>query len=155
LRKGSLWCCAQLGSARPQHLRQLGDVGGDAPGLVLGEPFVDRAAVRLVVIVIKRQSAEPPEILADKRGTEIGFDYGADGAHTMMLVYNLPQAGAIFDRFLGVAGSAYFVGGLGMTTLTSADGHMVVVPIRSGLGLRLGANLGYLKFTERTTWNPF
>jgi hypothetical protein len=89
------------------------------------------------------------------QGPSLGFDYGADGARTMMLVYNLPQAGAIFDRFLGVAGSAYFIGGLGMTTLTSADGHMVVVPIRSGLGLRLGANLGYLKFTERPTWNPF
>jgi hypothetical protein len=89
------------------------------------------------------------------QGPSLGFDYGADGAHTMMLVYNLPQAGAIFDRFLGVAGSAYFIGSLGMTTLTSADGHTVVVPIRSGLGLRLGANLGYLKFTERPTWNPF
>jgi hypothetical protein len=89
------------------------------------------------------------------QGPSLGFDYGADGARTMMLVYNLPQAGAIFDRFLGVAGSAYFIGGLGMTTLTSADGHIVVVPIRSGLGLRLGANLGYLKFTGRPTWNPF
>ena len=89
------------------------------------------------------------------QGPSLGFDYGADGAHTMMLVYNLPQPGAIFDRFLGVAGSAYFVGGLGMTTLSSADGHMVVVPIRSGLGLRLGVNLGYLKFTESPTWNPF
>ena len=89
------------------------------------------------------------------QGPSLGFDYGADGAQTMMLVYNLPQAGAIFDRFLGVAGSAYFIGGFGMTTLTSADGHTVVVPIRSGLGLRLGANLGYLKFTERPTWNPF
>jgi hypothetical protein len=89
------------------------------------------------------------------QGPSLGFDYGADGAQTMMLVYNLPQAGAIFDRFLGVAGSAYFIGGLGMTTLTSADGHTVLVPIRSGLGLRLGANLGYLKFTERPTWNPF
>jgi hypothetical protein len=67
------------------------------------------------------------------QGPSLGFDYGADGAHTMMLVYHLPQPGAIFDRFLGVAGSAYFVGGLGMTTLSSADGHMVVVPIRSGL----------------------
>jgi hypothetical protein len=73
----------------------------------------------------------------------------------MMLVYNLPQVGAIFDRFLGVAGSAYLVGGLGMTTLTSADGNIVLMPIRSGVGLRLGANLGYLKFTERPTWNPF
>jgi hypothetical protein len=89
------------------------------------------------------------------QGPSLGFDAGADGARTMMLVYNLPQTEAIFDRFGGVAGSAYFVGGLGMTALTSGDGHMVVVPIRSGLGLRLGANVGYLKFTERATWNPF
>jgi hypothetical protein len=71
----------------------------------------------------------------------------------MMLVYNLPRTEAIFDRFGGIAGSAYFVGGFGMTALTGND--IVVVPIRSGLGLRLGANLGYLKFTERPTWNPF
>ena len=89
------------------------------------------------------------------QGPSLGFDAGADGARTMMLVYNMPQTEAIFDRFGGVAGAAYFVGGLGMTALTSGDGHMVVVPIRSGLGLRLGANVGYLKFTERATWNPF
>jgi hypothetical protein len=89
------------------------------------------------------------------QGPSLGIDYGADGARTMMLVYNLPQTDAIFDRFGGVAGSAYFVAGLGMTELSSADGHMVVVPIRSGLGLRLGANFGYLKFTESPTWNPF
>jgi hypothetical protein len=71
----------------------------------------------------------------------------------MMLVYNLPATGAVYQRFGGVAGSAYFVGGLGMTVL-SANG-MVVVPIRSGMGLRLGANIGYLKFTPEPTWNPF
>jgi len=49
LRKGSLWCCAQLGSARPQQLGQLGDVGGDAPGLVAGEQLRSRAAARLFV----------------------------------------------------------------------------------------------------------
>ena len=87
------------------------------------------------------------------QGPSLGFDAGADGARTMMLVYNLPRTEAIFDRFGGIAGSAYFVGGLGMTALMGND--IVVVPIRSGLGLRLGANLGYLKFTERPTWNPF
>jgi hypothetical protein len=87
------------------------------------------------------------------QGPSLGFDAGADGARTMMLVYNLPRTEAIFDRFGGIAGSAYFVGGLGMTALTGND--VVVVPIRSGLGLRLGANVGYLKFTERATWNPF
>ena len=87
------------------------------------------------------------------QGPSLGFDAGADGARTMMLVYNLPRTEAIFERFGGIAGSAYFVGGLGMTALTAND--IVVVPIRSGVGLRLGANLGYLKFTTRPTWNPF
>ena len=87
------------------------------------------------------------------QGPSLGFDAGADGARTMMLVYNLPRTEAIFDRFGGIDGSAYFVGGLGMTALTAND--IVVVPIRSGVGLRLGANLGYLKFTTRPTWNPF
>jgi hypothetical protein len=87
------------------------------------------------------------------QGPTLGFDAGADGARTMMLVYNLPRTEAIFERFGGIAGSAYFIGGLGMTALTSND--IVVVPIRSGVGLRLGANLGYLKFTPQPTWNPF
>jgi hypothetical protein len=86
-------------------------------------------------------------------GPSFGFDFGADGARTMMLVYSLPQTGAIFNRFGGVNGSAYLVGGFGMTALTG--NHMVVVPIRSGIGLRLGANLGWLKFTDSPTWNPF
>ena len=86
-------------------------------------------------------------------GPSVGFDAGADGARTMMLVYNLPRTEAIFERFGGVDGSAYFVGGLGMTALAAND--IVVVPIRAGVGLRLGANLGYLKFTPQPTWNPF
>src|SRR5262249_35849020 len=52
------------------------------------------------------------------QGPSVGFDAGADGARTMMLVYNLPQVGAIFDRFGGINGSAYFIGGFGMTALT-------------------------------------
>jgi hypothetical protein len=87
------------------------------------------------------------------QGPSIGFDAGADGARTMMLVYNLPRTDAIFDRFGGVNGSAYFIGGFGMTALVA--NNITVVPIRSGIGLRLGANLGYLKFTDRPTWNPF
>ncbi len=87
------------------------------------------------------------------QGPTVGFDAGADGARTMMLVYNLPRTQAIFDRFGGIDGSAYFVGGFGMTALTA--NKIVLVPIRSGVGLRLGANLGYLKFTETPTWNPF
>ncbi len=86
------------------------------------------------------------------QGPSIGFDWGGEGARTMILVYNLPDTDAIYDRFGGIDGSAYFVGGFGMTALTS--NNIVLVPIRSGVGLRLGANIGYLKFTQASTWNP-
>jgi hypothetical protein len=87
------------------------------------------------------------------QGPSLGFDAGGDGDRTMMLVYNLPARGAIFQRFGGVDGSAYFVGGLGMTALAAE--RMTVVPIRTGVGWRLGVNVGYLKFTRGQTWNPF
>jgi hypothetical protein len=86
-------------------------------------------------------------------GPSIGFDTGGEGARTMMLVYKLPATEAIYQRFGGIDGSAYFIGGFGMTALASGD--IVIVPIRSGVGLRLGANIGYLKFTPNATWNPF
>ena len=87
------------------------------------------------------------------QGPSVGFDWGGDGARTMMLVYNLPRTDAVYQRFAGIDGSAYFIGGFGMTALTANS--IVVVPIRSGVGLRLGANIGYLKFTPNATWNPF
>ena len=86
-------------------------------------------------------------------GPSIGFDTGGEGARTMMLIYKLPSTEAIYQRFAGIDGSAYFIGGFGMTAL--GNGNIVVVPIRSGVGLRLGANIGYLKFTPQATWNPF
>lgn len=87
------------------------------------------------------------------QGPSVGWDFGGDGARTMVLVYNLRSVDDIFRRFGGISGSAYVVAGFGMTAL-GADG-IVVVPIRSGVGVRLGANLGYLKFTPNPTWNPF
>lgn len=87
------------------------------------------------------------------QGPSLGIDAGADGDRTMMLVYNLPSTEAIFRRYGGMDGSAYLVGGFGMTALVN-DG-VVVVPIRSGLGARLGLNVSYLKFTPTSTWNPF
>ncbi|MBV8664830.1 MAG: DUF1134 domain-containing protein [Hyphomicrobiales bacterium] len=87
------------------------------------------------------------------QGPSVGFDAGADGDRTMMLVYSLPAVRAIFQRFGGIDGSAYFVGGFGFTALGA--NNMIVVPIRSGVGARLGVNVSYLKFTPRATWNPF
>jgi hypothetical protein len=86
------------------------------------------------------------------QGPTVGWDFGGEGARTMMLVYNLPATDAIYQRFGGVDGSAYLVGGFGMTVLTA--NNIVLIPIRSGVGLRLGANVGYLKFTPQATWNP-
>jgi hypothetical protein len=85
-------------------------------------------------------------------GPSIGYDFGASGSKTMFLVYNLKDELDIFSGFTGVEGSAYLVGGVGMTALT--DGKVVMAPIRSGLGVRLGAYIGYIRFTARPTWNP-
>jgi hypothetical protein len=78
-----------------------------------------------------------------------GLRYGDGTLYTR----NAGDRDAIYQRFAGLEGSAYVIGGFGMTALGS--GNIVVVPIRSGVGLRLGANIGYLKFTPQTTWNPF
>jgi hypothetical protein len=87
------------------------------------------------------------------QGPSLGLDAGADGDRTMMLVYNLPATEAIFRRYGGVDGSAYIIGGFGMTALVNDS--VYVVPIRSGIGARLGFNVSYLKFTPASTWNPF
>lgn len=87
------------------------------------------------------------------QGPSIGLDAGADASRTMMLVYNLPSVDALYQRFLGGGGAAYVVGGIGMTVLTRSG--ITIVPIVSGLGARLGINIGYLKFTAEATWNPF
>ena len=87
------------------------------------------------------------------QGPSIGWDAGAEGSKVMVLVYNLRDPEEIYQRFGGVDGSAYLVGGVGLTFLKS--GPVIVAPIRSGVGLRFGANIGYLKYTHRPTWNPF
>ncbi|KKC41101.1 hypothetical protein WH87_01700 [Devosia epidermidihirudinis] len=87
------------------------------------------------------------------QGPSIGFDIGGDGSKVMMLVYNLNQIQDVLGRYAGVAGSAYVLGGFGMTVIKRGD--VVMVPIRSGVGARLGLNIGYLNFTSEPTWNPF
>ncbi|MGH1417359.1 MAG: DUF1134 domain-containing protein [Hyphomicrobiaceae bacterium] len=86
-------------------------------------------------------------------GPSLGYDFGAEGSRTMFLVYRLEDTNGMYRRFTGIDGSAYLVGGVGLTFLKG--GKVIMAPIRSGLGLRLGANIGYLRFTPRPTWNPF
>lgn len=87
------------------------------------------------------------------QGPSLGIDYGGNGTRTMMLVYDLPNVDTLYARYGGVSGSAYIVAGVGMTVLKSRD--VVLVPIRTGIGARLGVNVGYLKLTRTPTWNPF
>ncbi len=86
-------------------------------------------------------------------GPSIGYDLGAEGGRTLILVYRMRDPEQLYRSFTGVDGSAYLVGGVGMTLLKGGD--VIMAPIRSGIGLRLGANIGYLRFTDQPTWNPF
>ncbi|MBB4063197.1 DUF1134 domain-containing protein [Gellertiella hungarica] len=87
------------------------------------------------------------------QGPSLGLDYGGQGSRVMMLVYDLPSLDALYNRYGGVSGSAYVVAGVGMTVLKSHQ--VVIVPIRTGIGARLGINVGYLKLSSQPTWNPF
>jgi hypothetical protein len=86
-------------------------------------------------------------------GPSVGLDVGATGSKSLFLVYNLNDSSKLYKRFAGVDGSAYALGGFGLTVLK--NGRTIIVPIRTGIGVRLGASLAYLKFTERASWNPF
>lgn len=87
------------------------------------------------------------------QGPSIGWDFGGQGSRTMILVYNLDSVPSLYRRYAGVAGSAYVVAGLGFTVLK--NGPVMLVPVRTGVGARLGLNVGYLKLTQSPTWNPF
>ncbi len=86
------------------------------------------------------------------QGPSVGYDAGAEGSKAMVLVYNMSDPSDIYHRFGGVQGSAYFVGGLSVQFQTY--GPITLAVIRSGVGVRLGANVGYLKYTRSPTWNP-
>jgi len=87
------------------------------------------------------------------QGPSLGWDFGANAGKVFILIYGLPDADMLFQRFAGVDGSAYFVGGASMNYARS--GNMVVAPMRVGVGMRLGANVGYIHFTPTMSWNPF
>jgi hypothetical protein len=86
-------------------------------------------------------------------GPSLGIDVGGEGSKTLFLIYRMAAPEQLYSSFTGVDGSAYLVGGVGATLVT--NGTVIMAPIRSGLGLRLGANVGYIRFTPRATWNPF
>jgi hypothetical protein len=86
-------------------------------------------------------------------GPSIGFDAGANAGSTFVLVYNLYDTEDIYKRFPSGEGVAYLVGGFNASYLRRGD--VVLIPIRVGAGLRLGANVGYMKFSKKQNWLPF
>jgi len=87
------------------------------------------------------------------QGPSVGFDLGGNGSKVFTLVYNLPSTEAIFQRFPGVEGSAYFVAGIGVNYQRAND--ITLAPMRAGVGWRLGANVGYLAYTKKRHVLPF
>ncbi len=86
-------------------------------------------------------------------GPSIGFDAGGNAAKVFVLVYNLPNTDAIFQRFPAVDGSLYFVAGASINYHQS--GNIILAPIRLGGGLRAGVNVGYMHYRRTKSWNPF
>ena len=86
-------------------------------------------------------------------GPSVGFDIGGDAAKVFVLVYNLYDSQELYRRFPAGEGRVYFVGGFSAAYLRS--GNIVLIPVRAGVGWRLGANVGYMKFSEESRWFPF
>ncbi len=86
------------------------------------------------------------------QGPTIGFDFGGNASKVFVLVYHLPSVDALFQRYPGVEGSLYWVGGVGVNYQQS--GNVVLAPIRLGAGLRAGVNIGYLHYSRKHSWIP-
>jgi hypothetical protein len=86
-------------------------------------------------------------------GPSVGFDAGGNLSKVFVLIYDLPNTDAIFQRFPAVDGSFYYIGGVG-ANYHQLDG-IVLAPIRLGVGLRAGVNIGYMHYKREKSWNPF
>lgn len=87
------------------------------------------------------------------QGPSVGFDWGGNASKVFTLVYNLHWTRDIYQRFPGVDGSLYLVAGVGLNYQRAND--ITLAPIRTGVGLRAGASVGYLAYTPKQSWNPF
>jgi len=126
---------------------------GRPTGFIQGEEFGGALIVGLRYgrgqLLLKGQ--EPVPVFW--QGPSIGFDWGGHASKVFTLVYNLTDPDRIFQRFPGVDGSVYVLGGFSMNYQQSNE--IILVPIRTGVGLRLGASVGYLHYTRQEHINPF
>ena len=86
------------------------------------------------------------------QGPTVGFDFGADASKMFILIYHLPDVDSLFQRFPAIDGSFYFIAGVGVNYQQSGD--IIMAPIRTGVGLRAGVNIGYMHYTREFSWIP-
>jgi hypothetical protein len=140
---------ANLGAVIEYLFSKSGRPTGYVLGTEGGGAFL--AGVRYGKGVLYMRNGETQQIFW--HGPSLGLDVGGEGSKTLFLIYKLKAPDQLYSSFTGIDGSAYLVGGVGATLVT--NGSVVMAPIRSGVGLRLGANIGYIRFTPKATWNPF
>jgi hypothetical protein len=130
-------------------LRERGDPTGYITGREAGGAFI--AGVRYGSGMLHHQ------IEGDRKvhwtGPSVGFDFGANADKVFVLVYNLHDSQRLFRRFPAGEGKAYVVGGFTASYLRRGD--VVLIPIRLGVGARLGVNAGYMRFSQKSKWLPF
>jgi hypothetical protein len=126
---------------------------GRPNGFVTGEEFSGAIGVglRFGRGTLNRKSGASREV--HWQGPSVGFDLGGNASKVFVLVYHLDSSEQIYQRFPGVEGTFYFVAGVGVNYQKSGD--IILAPIRTGVGLRAGANVGYLHYTRKRSWNPF
>ncbi len=125
-----------------------GDYGDHPTAYIAGEEASGAIGIGLRYgkgNLFMKSEAEPVHVFW--QGPSIGFDTGANASRVFSLVYNLKEPSLIYRRYPGVEGSAYFVGGLGVT-YQRAEG-IVLTPVRAGIGLRLGASVGYMNISRK------
>lgn len=142
---------AGLGKVVSKVFKDLGQPNAIVKGSEAGGAFIAGLRYGEGTLRLKKNADQVRDIFW--QGPSIGFDFGGNAAKVFMLVYDLPDTESVFRRYPGVEGSAYFVGGVGVTYLRS--GPVVLAPIRTGVGWRLGANVGYLHVTPTAKVNPF
>lgn len=130
-------------------LRERGDPTGYITGREAGGAFI--AGVRYGSGMLHHQIEGDRKVYW--RGPSVGIDFGANADKVFVLVYNLHDSERLFRRFPAGEGKAYVVGGFTASYLRRGD--VVLIPVRLGVGARLGVNAGYMRFSQKNRWLPF
>ncbi|MEA3009175.1 MAG: hypothetical protein QOJ91_867 [Sphingomonadales bacterium] len=138
-----------LGDIIEDLLRDRGDPTGYITGREAGGAFI--AGVRYGSGILHHQIEGDRTVYWT--GPSVGFDFGANADKVFVLVYNLNDSQRLFRRFPAAEGNAYVVGGFTASYLRRGD--VVLIPVRLGVGARLGVNAGYMRFSQKNRWLPF